>query len=283
MDLVNSTSSTETYLSFFSALAEFAPITLLSLFLLGLFRIAPIVALVPFFGARVPGPIKMGLLIALTIVMLPHIVLTSHTMVGFNSEFALLCFKELFIGILLAFFASVPFYMAESAGIVIDFQRGSSALQVTDPSTQEQTSDIGVLYNYVLIIIFYEVNGPFYFFNALFDSYTVLPPDKWLTVLFFNFNHPFWKEIWTLVASIFAVGIQLAAPSLLAILMTEMFLGIANRLAPQVQIVFLGMSLKSLVGLAVLCAAWFFIMQQLGKLSLIWMQNLTKAVYLIQA
>jgi len=69
------------------------------------------------------------------------------------------------------------------------------------------------------------------------------------------------------VSKVFAVGIQLAAPSILAILMTEMFLGIANRLAPQVQIVFLGMSLKSLVGLAVLCAAWFFIIQQLNKLA----------------
>ena len=275
-------SSTDTYISFFSKLTEFAPMTLLSLFLLGLFRIAPIVAMIPFFGSKVPAPIKMGLLVALTFVMLPHIVTTSQTMVGFNLEFTLLSVKELFIGILLSFFASIPFYMAESAGIIIDFQRGSSALQVTDPSTQEQTSDIGVLYNYVLIVIFYEVNGPFYFFNALFDSYIIVPPDKWLAIAFFNFNHPFWKEIWTLVSSVFAVGIQLAAPSILAILMTEMFLGIANRLAPQVQIVFLGMSLKSLVGLAVLCAAWFFIMQQLSKLSLLWMQNLSKAVHLIQ-
>jgi len=275
-------SSTDTYISFFSKLTEFAPMTLLSLFLLGLFRIAPIVAMIPFFGSKVPAPIKMGLLVALTFVMLPHIVTTSQTMVGFNLEFTLLCVKELFIGIILSFFASIPFYMAESAGIIIDFQRGSSALQVTDPSTQEQTSDIGVLYNYVLIVIFYEVSGPFYFFNALFDSYIIVPPDKWLAIAFFNFHHPFWKEIWTLVSSVFAVGIQLAAPSILAILMTEMFLGIANRLAPQVQIVFLGMSLKSLVGLAVLCAAWFFIMQQLNKLSLLWMQNLTKVVYLIQ-
>jgi type III secretory pathway component EscT len=172
--------------------------------------------------------------------------------------------------------------MAESAGILIDFQRGSSALQVTDPSTQEQTSPIGVLYNYVLIVIFYQVDGPFHFFNALFDSYAIVPADKWFAVAFFHHAHPFWKQIWGLAATVFSVGIQLAAPSLLAILMTEMFLGIANRLAPQVQIVFLGMSLKSLVGLAILCAAWYFILQQMNKLTLLWMQNLTKAIHLFQ-
>lgn len=274
--------ATDTYHSFFSQLTSLAPYTILTLFFLGLMRIAPIIAMAPFFGAKVPAPIKMGLLVAITIVMLPQIALTSKTMIGFNLEFAMLCFKELFIGLLLSFFASIPFYMAESAGILIDFQRGSSALQVTDPSTQEQTSDIGVLYNYVLILIFYEVDGFFYFFNALFDSYTIVPADTWLAMPFFKFTHPFWKEIWSLPAAVFSVGIQLAAPSLLAILMTEMFLGIANRLAPQVQIVFLGMSLKSLVGLAVLCAAWFFIIQQLSKLSLLWMQNLSKVVHLFQ-
>src|SRR5690242_11819080 len=128
-------SPTDTYFSFFSKLIEYAPITILSLFFLGFMRIAPIVAMVPFFGAKVAAPIKMGLLVALTFIMLPHIALTSKTMIGFNIEFTLLCMKEFFIGLILSFFASIPFYMAESAGIIIDFQRGSSALQVTDPST----------------------------------------------------------------------------------------------------------------------------------------------------
>ena len=271
-------SPTETYLTFFSHLIEFAPVTIFSLFFLGMLRLAPIVVMAPFFGAKVPISVKMGLLVTLSLLILPYMFLTSKTLVGFNKDYTLLCMKEFLIGMILSFFVSAPFYMAESAGIIIDFQRGSSALQVTDPSTQEQTSDIGVLYNYMLIVIFYTLGGPLYFFNALFDSYAVVPADGWLSSGFFVFDHPFWKQVWGLVAMIFSVGIQLAAPSILAILMTEMFLGIANRLAPQVQIVFLGMSLKSLIGLAVLCAAWFFILQQLGKLSQLWLQNISKLI-----
>jgi len=56
--------------------------------------------------------------------------------------------------------------------------------------------------------------------------------------------------------------------------MAEMFLGIANRLAPQVQIVFLGISLKSWIGLALLAAAWYLIMTQLGKETLDWLKNI---------
>ncbi len=271
-------SPTDNYLSFFNQLTEFAPITALSLFFLGMMRLAPIIAMAPFFGARIPAYIKMGLLVAVTVIILPHMALTSKGLVAYNLEYILLCFKELVIGLLLAFFVSIPFYIAQSAGVTIDFLRGSSSLQVTDPSTQEQSSDIGVLYNYVLIVLFYQINGPFYFFNAVFDSYSVVPADAWLPTYFFVANHPFWQETWSTVNTVFSIGIQLAAPSILAILMTEMFLGIANRLAPQVQIVFLGMSLKSLVGLGILAAAWFFILQQLSKQTMIWLQKIEQLI-----
>lgn len=270
---------TDTYLSFFSKLTDSAPIAALSLFFLGLMRIAPVVSLAPFFGSKTPATVKMGLLIALTVIFLPHMAVTSKTIVGFDFNFILLCGKELFIGFILALFSSIPFYMAESAGVTIDFLRGSSSLQVTDPFMQTQASDLGILYNLVLIVIFYQIDGPFYFFNALFDSYTLIPADGWMPIEFFSFTHPFWQTVWSCVNRIVAVGIQLAAPCLLAILMTEMFLGIANRLAPQVQIAFLGMSLKSLVGLAMLCAAWFFILQQMSKQTLLWLSDMNKIVH----
>jgi type III secretion protein T len=272
-------SSTETYLSFFSHLTEYAPLSTLALFALGLFRIAPVIAMAPFFGSKTPAPVKMGLLIALTVIFLPNIAITSKTLVGFNLEFILLCFKELFIGFILALLISVPFYMAETAGVLIDFTRGSSSLQVTNPFMQTQTSSIGILYNFVLIVIFYQIDGPFYFYHALFDTYVLIPADGWMPVQFFQFNHPFWLLVWDCTNQIMTIGIQLSAPSILAILMTEMFLGIANRLAPQVQIAFLGMSLKSLAGLGLLCAGWFFILQQMNKQTFIWIGKMNKIVH----
>lgn len=272
-------SDTDNYLSFFSKLTEGAPISAISLFFLGMMRIAPVISLAPFFGSKTPAPVKMGLLFVLTVIFLPHMAVTSTTMVGFDFNFILLCVKELFIGFILALFASIPFFMAESAGVTIDFLRGSSSLQVTDPFMQTQASDLGILYNLVLVVIFYQIDGPFYFFNALFDSYTLIPADGYMPLEFFSFTHPFWQTVWSCVNRVVAVGIQLAAPCLLAILMTEMFLGIANRLAPQVQIAFLGMSLKSLVGLAMLCAAWFFILQQMSKQTLLWLNDMNKIVH----
>lgn len=269
---------TDDYFTFFSQLLGYAPFSVFSLFLLALARLMPIVSFAPFFGTKVPSPVKMGITLSLAVVFLPKIALTSQTLVDFNYTYMLLLAKEFLIGIFMAFLVSLPFFTAEAAGILIDFQRGSSSLQVADPSTQSQSSSLGVFYNYMMIVIFYTIGGPFLFYDAFLSSYDIIPADAWIHPTFFSFKQPLWVLIWTYVGKLFAIGIQLAAPSLLAILMTELFLGIANRLAPQVQIVFLGMSLKSLAGLALLCMAWLFIIQQMGKQSLLWLHQLQQVL-----
>ncbi len=269
-------SPTESYYSLYSELINYAPYAMLSLFFLVMMRMVPVLIVAPFFGSKVPAPVKMGLLIAITFVFLPQVVVTSKTVVDFNMTYTALLMKEFFIGIILAMFSAIPFYIAESAGIFIDFLRGSSSLQVTDPSTQSQSSSIGMFYNSVMIVIFYQLNGPMLFFDAIFTSFQIVPADGWINPSFFAASNPFWPFAIAIAGKIFAIAIQLAAPSLLAILMTELFLGIANRLAPQVQIVFLGMSLKSLAGLALLCIAWYFILKQMGKQSLLWLKEINQ-------
>ncbi len=254
---------------------QFPPLSVLLFFLLALMRIAPIVALAPFLGAKLPGGVKIALAVALAAIFLPNIMLTSSKAVSFGMPFIGSLLKELFIGGLLGFMVSIPFYIAQSSGVLIDFMRGSSALGVTDPTMQTQATPIGLLYNYVLIVLFFQLDGPFIFLDGLLQSYSVIPADGFFSPAFFTLRLPFWQSIAGVLTKLTALSMQLAAPALLSILMAEMFLGIANRLAPQVQIAFLGMSIKSLLGIALLWAGWFFILQQVGKQALLWLKNLS--------
>jgi type III secretion protein T len=195
--------------------------------------------------------------------------------------FLIYSLKELLMGLILAVLATIPFYVAQASGVLIDFLRGSSALQVNDPTMQTPTSSIGILYNYVFVVLFYEIGGPFIFLNGIYESFHLIPVDAFINGSFFSMQQPFWKTVFKLLTTFTSLSMQLAAPSLVAILMAEMFLGIANRLAPQVQIAFLGMSLKSLLGIALLWAGWFFILQQLGKQSLIWFKTVSELLHTI--
>ena len=254
-----------------------SPIGVLSMYLLIFTRFIPIVSQCPFLGSKlVPGPIRIGLAFSLAAVIVPFSLGNATADIPFNTVFIVLLAKELLIGFMLGFLASIPFYMVQSSGILIDFQRGSSSMMQQDPSLQGQSSPLGIIFNYILIVIFYEIGGAFYFMSAVFKSFELVPPNGWLNSEFFHPHSPFWAAMMGLMHQIMAIAIQLAAPSLVAILMAEAFLGIANLLAPQVQIAFLGMSLRSLLGLAMLFLGWFFILKQMGFVTLDWMKELFK-------
>lgn len=267
--------ATDSYLSLILSLPNIAPMTVLSIFFLTLARILPILTIAPFLGAQnVPMTIRAMFGVALTAIFLPQNLFSVHEEIPFAMPFVGLCIKELLIGSILGFLASFPFYIAQMSGGLVDFQRGASSLQVTDPTTRTQTGALGILYNYVLIVIFFALGGPFYFFNGVATSYEIIPVDAIVNPDLFSAHVPFWKMIFTAMQTMFNLCIQLAAPPLIGILLMDMFLGIANRLAPQVQIVFLGIPVKSWVGIALLAAAWHLIIQVMGKESIHWMQTI---------
>lgn len=284
MAMMNSLSATDNYAQLLLALPQLQPLTVLSLFFLTLGRILPIMIQAPFLGAKnLPMIVRMMFSVALVAIFLPQNLLMASGELLWGPRWVFLLLKEMIIGAVLGFLSAIPFLIAQMSGSLIDHSRGSSALQVSDPSTQTQTGPIGILFNYVLITMFFLLGGPFLFFDGLADSYVILPVDKFINADFFNFDLPFWELAWSLGQHTMSLCVQLAAPALIGILLTDLFLGIANRLAPQVQIVFLGISLKSWVGIALLTASWTFIIQVMTKEAVSWTKTLHHMIDLMRS
>lgn len=249
-----------------SALSAGDGTAVISLLFLFLARMLPIIALSPFFGARVlPHPVKVTFAISLFVIYLPQLLQVSTSHLEFNLLLVFLLLKEIFIGFCIGFVISMPFTIVQNVGIIIDHQRGGASLMVNDPTIQNQSSPLGTLFNFVLIVIFFHLDGPFLFLDAISQSYDIIGPDTILNPSFFGPGSGFWDMQIKLFNKVMIISIQLATPALLAILMTDVFLGIANRLAPQVQITFLGMPLKSLLALAVICLGWKIFTEELQK------------------
>ncbi len=250
-----------------------------NLFLLGMARIVPVIALSPFLGGKIlADPMKLGFAVALVPLFLPYLAVTAKAPLTLDIVFILLMVKEVLIGALLGFFISIPFFAAQGAGTLIDHQSGSQSLQVTDPSSQVQASPTGLLYNNMMIVIFFLIGGPFLFFNAIFTSFTILPVDQFIDAAFFSHQTPLFLTTIKLINQLLTIALQLSAPSLIALLMSDLFLGIANRMAPQVQISFLLWSLKSYVGIGIVWAGWWFILKQIENQSMDWVKMLQKLV-----
>lgn len=239
------------------------PLAFFSMMFLFMGRMLPIIALAPFFGAKVlPHPVKVVLAFSFFVIFLPQLTFLTTTKLDFNFMLLLYFIKELFIGLLIGYMVSIPFMFVQNAGILIDHQRGGASLMVNDPTIQNQSSPLGTLFNLVLIFLFFLIDGPFMVIDVISQSYNVLPPDKFLSEAFFSPESDFLSQIEHLMGKVMIISTQLAAPALIIILMTDFFLGIANRLAPQVQITFLGMPLKSLLGLAIIFFGWQLLNEQ---------------------
>lgn len=277
----------DSYLTLFlnSAIANENVLAPLALFFLFLARFLPIIALSPFFGARVmPHPVKMVFAISMFVVFLPKLLVVTTTQISFSTTMILYFVKEMFIGFILGFIIGVPFMIVQNAGIIIDHQRGGASLMVNDPTIQNQSSPLGTLFNFILIVIFYMLDGPFLFIDAINTSYEIVPPDQFFNKSFFAANSPFWNpRMMDLLNKMMVITIRLASPALITILMTDVFLGIANRLAPQVQITFLGMPLKSLLALAIIFFGWHLFTDELGNEVYYWLGYINETLKTIKA
>lgn len=260
------------------------PQGLLSLFFLFMARFLPIIQSSPFFGARVlANPVKVALAITIFCIFLPQLVAKSTTPLEFNFILLIYMVKELVIGMFIGHLMGLPFVIAQSAGIIIDNQRGGASLMVNDPTIQNQSSPLGTLFNMVLIYIFYVIGGPWDFLDAISLSFEIMPVDKFIGSDFFSLQGLAAGQFVKMLNQVMIMTTQLATPALLAILMTDSFLGIANRLAPQVQITFLGMPLKSLLGLTIVCLGWRLLVAQMAIQSKFWINKIVELIYVFEA
>lgn len=276
---------TDNYASLYSNLvfANHDPGPFLAMFFLFIARMFPILTQAPFFGAKIlPHPVKVVFGICLFVIFLPQMAVITKSHLVYDFHLILLFVKELFVGFLLGYFISIPFIIMQNTGVLIDHQRGASSLMVSDPSTQNQTSPLGTLFNMTLIYLFFYIDGPFKVIEIVYTSYEMIAPDQFMDMNFFNVNSKFVAEVTKLMGQVMILSTQMAAPALIIILMTDFFLGIANRLAPQVQITFLGMPLKSLLALMIVFFGWHLFVQQMVTESSQWINYINNLIRLFK-
>src|SRR5580704_7675266 len=102
-----------------SAFAVGNPTAPLSLLFLFLARFLPIIALAPFFGAKVlPHPVKLTFAISMFVIFLPQLLFVTQTPLQFNMSLILMLLKEMFVGFSMGYLISCPFIIVQNAGIM---------------------------------------------------------------------------------------------------------------------------------------------------------------------
>lgn len=240
------------------ALAEFGLRVNVSLVILTIAllmsRLLPVIILSPFLGGEVvPTEVKIGLGVLLSIVLYPFVADRVTLIPTSAFPFILVLLKELFIGVSLAFIVNMVFEAARVAGTLADTLGGTAMAQLHVPQLRQQVSIFSSLKLQFAVVLFLTLNGHHVVITALADSLRSIPLDRFPT--FSGGMWPFFDTILHVSADLFTVGLALAAPIVLATFLTDLALGMINKVAPQIQVYFISMSIKPLVAVLMLLVA----------------------------
>ena len=175
-------------------------------------------------------------------------------------EFAFLAIKETIFGISIGFVTLMIFSTIEMAGNLIDFQVGFSMGSVYDPAMGTQASNYGRTYYWIGIAIFFLLDMHQLVLEMVIRSYEFVPIGS-ANIIQFN---P--KAIVVIFAKVFELSINLAAPVIITVLITDVVLGLISRTVPQINVFMLGMPMKSMVSFLVLMVSISWVMNSVGSI-----------------
>jgi flagellar biosynthetic protein FliR len=235
-------------------------------FMLVLSRVAGIFAALPVFGGRVlPTRIKATIVLMITLICFPSLSVALPQMPSDSLSLALLAFSEVMVGLTLAFITQIIFAAVEFSGQIIGMQMGLTISSILDPSRGAQVQIMSVVQTLFATLMFLSLNIHHLFIRAIMDSFTVIPLGGWrLSGELINF-------LVMRTADIFIIGIRLAAPVMVALLLTTVALGIMARAFPQMNIFMISLPLNVGLGLVILgmtLTIFFHVLQvSFGQLS----------------
>jgi len=212
-------------------------------FLLVLIRLLVFLSFMPLFKSRsLPRMTKIAISIVFAIVLFP-LIPTPEGIANNAIAYSLLICKEIIVGIILGFATEFIFHGVRFAGHILGHQLGLAMASVLDPQTSEQISIIGQFKWLLAIMLFLAMEGHHIFLEAMAVSFKLIP----LTGIVLN--EALVPYIIRLSTQIFVIAIQISAPVMAALIMTNMGMGLLARTLPQMNIFIVGFPLTIGIGL----------------------------------
>jgi flagellar biosynthetic protein FliR len=216
-----------------------------ALFMLIATRLSAMLAVAPVFSSRtIPMRLKAGLVILVSYITLPVVAAEGGRMPADLLTFATLAVKEALIGFAFGIVAQMLFAAIQTAGAFIDVSAGFAIAQTIDPTSGVNISVLGRWYNLVATASFLALGGHQLLVAGVVRSFSLAPPlaDPDLGAVV--------TGVLARADDIFLVAVQVGAPIVAALLITDVTLGIISRSVPQMNVFIVGLPLKIVVALA---------------------------------
>ncbi len=207
----------------------------------------------------IPGVARRAALLGFACIVVPGIQAAMPPGEPDMGMLALIGIKEAVTGFLLGFFAAIPFWIAENVGNLIDNQRGATMGEVYSPLSGAQVSTTGIFFTQIVSTVFFVSGAIFLFLGAIYKSYEIWPVfGEWAKLAP---DAP--AQLLGALDGMLRTTVVISAPVIIVMFLATLGLGFVNRTAPQLNVFFLSMPVKSALGIAMLIVYLPFILDML--------------------
>jgi flagellar biosynthetic protein FliR len=226
-------------------------------FVLVLARVGCLFFFAPVFSSRlIPARAKFVAAGAITVALVP-LAGAGVSVPDDPIQIAALAVNEVIIGLAIALALGVVAAAVHAGASIVDAIGGFSFATLVDPFTNMQGSPLAQLYGVFATMVLLLSGGDHVMIQGLARSYDLsplgTPPDLGQLA----------KLATEGLVEIFVIGLALVAPVLIALVLTDMALGLVSRAVPQMNVLFVGMPAKIIVVFAVVAASLPFVAARL--------------------
>jgi flagellar biosynthetic protein FliR len=228
-------------------------------FFLVLARIGPLFVVAPLFSSKmIPLRARGVAAVALAIGISP-LALKDGKVATDALSLAGLIGKEALVGFAFAFTIAALFAAVSIAGSFIDTLIGFSYGGLVDPVNGNQSSVLSQMYTLVGVMVFIAIGGDAWVIQGLAKTYDLVGLTEMPAIgaLVGGAQHTF--------STIFLSAVMLAAPVLIALIITDAGFGVVSRVMPQLNVFAVGFPAKILVGFLIVSASLPFVAGWLGN------------------
>lgn len=214
-------------------------------FILVLARVSPLFMLAPPFSSKmVPARVRGIVAVAFALGLAP-VALHGQNVPGEALQIAGLALKEVLVGLGFAFALACMFAAFATAGSILDTTIGFSFGSLIDPITETQSGQMVQVYSMVAIAVFIAIGGDAWVIEGLAKTYEIVPLLKMPSLAALTAGAV------AAFSGILVAALEVAAPVLLALLLTDVAFGVVSRVVPQLNVFAVGFPIKIIVGLLV--------------------------------
>jgi flagellar biosynthesis protein FliR len=210
-------------------------------------RLGAMMTVLPGFAEpSVPPNFRLGLALALTVVLAPLIAPSLPAAPADPWLAGQMISTEVIIGLTIGAVARLLFTALATAGQVFGTETGLAFAQTADPTMNQTGQIFSVFLSLLGVALIFTTNLHHVFLEGVTRSYATFVPGAPLML------GDAADMAVSMVSESFRIGIQIAAPIILAGLIFRVGLGVLARLAPTIQVFFVTMPLSVLGGFIIM-------------------------------